>query len=149
MRNNLEHFDANLCEKLFDFICPDEKNMTRKEVQAELQHLNINMRAAKDKLDMALNAYYKKQEAQASLQIAREKRLTLLEKLKQIKVLNLPTLRNELREMIAQHLSAPLQSTYFHKLEEAASEKDLQGLMEDILRLESLNQDLKNEEQQS
>ena len=145
MENNLEHFDANLCEKLFDFIYPDEKNMTRKEVQAELQRFNIDMRPAMAKLDMALNACYERQKAQAKLKTAREKRLTLLEKFKQFKMPSLPEMRNGLQQIITQHLNPSQQPVYFRKLEEAASEQDLKTLLEDILLLKSLEQDSKNE----
>ena len=145
MGNNLEHFDANLCEKLFDFIYPDEKNMTRKEVQAELQRFNIDMRPAMAKLDMALNACYERQKAQAKLKTAREKRLTLLEKFKQFKMPSLPEMRNGLQQIITQHLNPSQQPVYFRKLEEAASEQDLKTLLEDILLLKSLEQDSKNE----
>jgi len=145
MKDNLKHFDANLCEKLFDFIYPDEENMTRKEVQAELQRLKIDMRPAIEKLNMALNFCNEKQKAQAELKIAREKRPALIDKLKQIKLPSFPSLRDEIQKRITQHLSVPQQATYFRKLEEAASEQDLKTLLEDILLLESLDQDSKNE----
>lgn len=145
MKDNLKHFDANLCEKLFDFIYPDEENMTRKEVQAELQRLKIDMRPAIEKLNMALNFCNQKQKAQAELKIAREKRPALIDKLKQIKLPSFPSLRDEIQKRITQHLSVPQQATYFRKLEEAASEQDLKTLLEDILLLESLDQDSKNE----
>jgi len=145
MKDNLKHFDANLCEKLFDFIYPDEENMTRKEVQAELQRLKIDMRPAIEKLNMALNFCNEKQKAQAELKIAREKRPALIDKLKQIKLPSFPSLRDEIQKRITQYLSVPQQATYFRKLEEAASEQDLKTLLEDILLLESLDQDSKNE----
>jgi hypothetical protein len=148
MGNNLEHFDANLCEKLFDFIYPDEKNMTRKEVQAELQRFNIDMRPAMAKLDMVLNACYERQKAQAKLKTAREERVTLLEKLKQFKMPSLPNMREALQQMITQNLNPSQQLVYFHKLDEAASEQDLKTLLEDILLLKSLEQDSKDEKQQ-
>jgi len=146
MNNNLEHFNTDLCEKLFDFIYPDEADMTKKEVQAELQHLNIDIRPVKRKLELTLNAYYETQKAKVELKNAREKRLSLLEKIKQVKMPNLPTLRNELQDLIAQHLSVPLQVTYFRKLESAATEQDLQSLLKDIILLESLDKDVSNEE---
>jgi len=145
MKDNFKHFDANLCEKLFDFIYPDEENMTRKEVQAELQCLKIDMRPAIEKLNMALNFCNEKQKARAKFKNAREIRLSLLEKLKQIEVRNLPAQRNVLQDMIAQLLNAPLKAAYSRKLEEAASEQDLKTLLEDILLLESLDQDSENE----
>jgi len=145
MENNLEHFDANLCDKLFDFIYPEENNLTRKEIQAELQRFNIDMRPAMAKLDMSLNAYDERQKAQAKLKTVREKRLNLLEKFKQFKMPSLPEMRNGLQQIIIQHLNPSQQPVYFRKLEEAASEQDLKTLLEDILLLKSLEQDSKDE----
>lgn len=146
MTNRFTNLDKVLCDKLLNFIYPDESNMTDEEIQAELQRLKIDMRPAIAKLNMALNFCNEKQKAQAKYKTAREKRLSLLEKFKQIKIPNLPVQRNVLQEMIAQLLNAPLKATYSRKLEEAASEQDLQSLLEDILRLESLDRDSKNEE---
>lgn len=146
MTNRFTNLDKVLCDKLLNFIYPDESNMTDEEIQAELQRLKIDMRPAIEKLNMALNFCNEKQKAQAKYKTAREKRLSLLEKFKQIKIPNLPVQRNVLQEMIAQFLNAPLKTTYSRKLEEAASEQDLQSLLEDILRLESLDRDSKNEE---
>ena len=146
MTNRFTNLDRVLCDKLLNFIYPDESNMTDEEIQAELQRLKIDMRPAIAKLNMALNFCNEKQKAQAKYKTAREKRLSLLENFKQIKIPNLPVQRNVLQEMIAQLLNAPLKATYSRKLEEAASEQDLQSLLEDILRLESLDRDSKNEE---
>jgi len=145
MTDRFADLDRALCDKLLSFIYPDESNMTDEEIQAELQRLKIDMRPAIERLNMALNFCNEKQKAQGEYKTAREKRLSLLEKFKQIKIPNLPAQRNVLQEMIAQLLNAPLKATYSRKLEEAASEQDLQSLLEDILRLESLNRESKNE----
>lgn len=145
MKDALKHFDTNLCKRLFDFIYPDEGEMTRGEIQAELRRLNIDMRPAIEKMDMVLNFCSQKQKAQAELRIAREKRPLLIDKIKHIKLPIFQCLRDEIQNRIAQHLSDPLQATYFRKLEEAASEQDLKTLLEDILLLESLNKDSKDE----
>ena len=147
MNNNLEHFNTDLCEKLFDFIYPDEADMSRKEIQAELQRLNIDIRPVKRKFELALNSHFQTQKAKGELKFAREKRLSLLAKIKQIKTPNLPTLRNELQELIAQHLSAPLQSMYWRKLEDAATDEDLQSILQDILLLESLDKAANDEKE--
>ena len=149
MSDNLEHFNTDLCEKLFDFIYPDEKNMTREEVQAELLRLKIDTRPVKAKLDLALNSHHQTQKAKSALVAAREKRLSLLEKFKNVKMPDLPTLRNELQSLISQHLNTPLQAAYFRKLEKASTEQDLQSILEDILLLESFDKDTDNEEPQS
>jgi hypothetical protein len=145
MASRFADLDSALCDKLLSFIYPDERNMTDEEIQAELQKLKIDMKPAIEKLNMALNFCNQKQKAQAELKIAREKRPELIDKLKQIKMPSLPGLIDELKKMIAQRLSAPQQATYFRKLEETASEQDLKTLLEDILLLESLDKDSKNE----
>jgi DNA polymerase III delta prime subunit len=145
MTDRFANLDCALCDKLLSFIYPDESNMTDEEIQAELQRLKIDMRPAIEKLNMALNFCNQKQKAQAELNIAREKRPALINKLKQIKMPSFIDLRDEIQKRIAQHLSAPQQATYFRKLEEGASEQDLKTLLEDILLLESLDQDSKDE----
>jgi hypothetical protein len=94
---------------------------------------------------MALNFCNEKQKAQAELKVAKEKRLPLIEKLKQIKMPSFLNFRDELQKRFAQHLSAPQLATYSRKLDEAASEQDLKTLLEDILLLESLEGGSKNE----
>jgi hypothetical protein len=147
MTTRFENIDPELCDKLLSFIYPDESEMSDEEIQRELQRLNIDMRPAIQKLVMALNFCNQKQEARAKLKAARERRSSLLEKLKQIKMPSLPDMRGELRRIIMEQLNASQQSVYFRKLEEAASEQDLKTLLEDILLLGSLDQDSKNEEQ--
>jgi hypothetical protein len=146
MNKDLENFDTKLWNNFFNFIYPDEENMTQAEVRAELQRSNIDIRSAMSKLNMALATFHEKQKAQAELKTARGKRLSLLEKFKQIKMPSLPDLRNELQHTITQHLNTAQQPVYFRKLEEAASEQDLKTLLEDILLLESLDRDTKNDE---
>ncbi len=145
MNKNSENYDAELWSNFFDFVYPDERNMTRAEVQKELQRLNIDIRSAMSKLNLALATFHNKQKAQAELKNAKDKRLSLLEKLRQIKLPDLPTMRNEIQEVISQYFSAPQQATYFRKLEEAASEQDLRALLEDIILLELLDKDSDDE----
>lgn len=145
MTDRFANLDRALCDKLLGFIYPDESNMTDEEIRAELQRLKIDMRPSTEKMDMALNFCSQKQKAQAELRIAREKRPSLIDKIKHIKLPSFQCLRDEIQSRIAQHLSNPLQATYFRKLEETASEQDLKTLLEDILILESLNKDSKDE----
>ncbi|GAI71115.1 unnamed protein product [marine sediment metagenome] len=65
MTNRFTNLDKVLCDKLLNFIYPDESNMTDEEIQAELQRLKIDMRPAIEKLNMALNFCNEKQKAQA------------------------------------------------------------------------------------
>ena len=146
MTGKFANIDPVLCDKLLSFIYPDESNMTDEEVQAEILRLKIDMKPAIDKINMALNFYNQSQKAKEELRIAREKRPSLIDKIKKIKLPSFQCLREEIQNR-TQHLNYSLQSTYFRKLEEAASEQDLKTLLEDILLLESLNKDSKNEKQ--
>jgi len=145
MTNRFTNLDKVLCDKLLNFIYPDESNMTDEEIQAELQRLKIDMKPAIEKLNMALNFCNEKQKAQAKYKTAREKRLTLLEKFRQLKMPSFPDMQNGLQQIITQHLDPSPQLVYYRKLEEAASEQDLKTLLEDILLLKSLEQDSENE----
>jgi hypothetical protein len=145
MTGKFANIDPALCDKLLSFVYPDEGNMTDEEVQTELHRLKIDMEPVIDKLNMALNFYNQKQKAQAELRVAKEKRPLLIDKIKQIKLPNFQCLRDEIQNRITHHLSNPLQATYFRKLEEATSEQDLKTLLEDLLLLESLNKDSKDE----
>jgi hypothetical protein len=147
MNDDLEYFDTDLCGKLFNFIYPDEKDMTREEVQAELQQLEIDTRSIKRKLALALNSYTQTQKAKGKLATAKEQRLSFLEKIKNAEVRDVPSVRSKLQELIAHHLDAPLQAAYFRKLEDAATDQDLQSLLQDILLLESFDKDESDEEQ--
>ena len=54
MTNKFEQFDSSLCDKLFNFIYPDERNMTEEDVQAELQRLRIDTTDSMNKIRTAL-----------------------------------------------------------------------------------------------
>jgi hypothetical protein len=146
MTDKFENIDPVLCDKLLSFIYPDESNMTDEDVQSEIHRLKIDMKPAIDKINIALNFYNQRQKAQEDLRIARENRPSLIDKIKQIKLPSFQSLRDEIQNRM-QHLNYSLQSTYFRKLEESASEQDLKSLLEDILLLESLDKDSKNENQ--
>ena len=49
-------------------------------------------------------------------------------------------LRERLQSLIGQKLQGSVQAAYFRKLEHAATDDDLQSLLEDIHRLEALQE---------
>lgn len=54
MAKVFQDFTPELCEKLLDFVYPNDENMTRQEVQAELHRLGIDIGPTWDKLKKAL-----------------------------------------------------------------------------------------------
>jgi len=138
---NISDFDERVWSRFFDFVFPDEKNLTRDQVQAELRQQGIDLRPARAKLASALKHARESQEARASLENAKQRRVSLLAKLTGIRAPSGPTIRETLERMIAERLSGPQQGVYARKLESVASDEDLKSLLEDLSRLDAFTED--------
>ena len=79
--------------------------------------------------------------ARAELRAAKEKRPGIVEALTSVFAPSTDELRQRIIKTIAGNLQGTAQAAYFRKLEEAASEDDLRGLLDDIERLEALTDD--------
>ncbi len=143
MKDKFKNIDGVLCDKLFNFIYPDENNMTDEEIQAELQKLKIDTRPAMDKIRFALTKAGERKHAQESLVNAKQKRLNMLEVVKGMSS-TITGSREEIRQWIMQYLTGSKKAMYCRKLEET-SDKDLKSLAEDILRLEKLGKSFDEE----
>jgi len=141
MTKGFEHFNNDLCDKLFDFIYPDESSMSDKEVEAELQRLGIDVRPAWDKIQMALHYCKETERARTELMSARKKRPSILAKLNNIQFPSLPDIREEILKLIHERFTEPERAVYCRKLETSASDEDLKNLLEDILLLDELSKD--------
>ena len=140
----MNKIDNITCNRLLSFVYPDESNMTDTEIQAELKRLRINTQPAMDKVLSALQKEEKREQAQAFLQNAKEKRLQMLQMIQGVGTAVSST-REGIREWIMKHLSGSEQALYCRKLEES-SDEDLESLVEDIRCLEELDKHLDNEE---
>ena len=119
---NLNQFDDRVWEKFLSFLLPNEEEMTREEVQAELQRLNIDTSAAQAKLRQTLKKLADSRNARAALEAAKKQRPSLLGRMGSF-ASSVGTLsRDGLRKLIAERLSGETQAAYFRKLESAASE---------------------------
>lgn len=135
----MDKIDSLTCNRLLSFVYPDESSMTDSEVQAELKRLRINTQPAMDKILFALQ----KEQAQASLENAKEKRLQMLQMIQGVSA-TISSTREGIREWIMEHLSGSQQALYCRKLEES-SDDDLESLVEDIQCLEKLDKHLDDE----
>ena len=138
---NIEDYDEHVWERLFEFVFPDDKKLSRKEVQVELQKRGIDIRSAWDKIQMALEYSKEIECARVALESAKEKRSSILAKLKSVQIPSLPDIREEILKLIQERFAEPEQAVYCRKLETAASDEDLKTLLEDILRLDELSKD--------
>jgi hypothetical protein len=133
----MDKIDSVTCNRLLSFVYPDESSMTDAEIQAELKRLSINTQPAMDKIIFALQKEQKKEQAQASLKNAKEKRLQMLQMIQGVSM-TISSTREGIREWIMEHLSGSQQALYCRKLEES-SDEDLKNLVEDIRCLEELD----------
>ncbi len=138
---NIEDYDDIMWENLFEFVFPDEKNLSRKEVQSELLKLDIDIRPAWDKIQMALEYSKEAERARKDLEFAKRKRTTTLAKFKNIQVPSIQSIRGQIIKLIQVRLTDPQKLVYCRKLESAASDNDLKALLEDLLRLDELSKD--------
>jgi hypothetical protein len=138
---NINDFDDRVWGLFFDFVFTDERNLTRVQVQAELRQQGIDLRDAQAKLASALRHARETQEARATLEHAKQRRICLLERLTGIQAPSGPAIRATLKKMVSERLSGPQQAVYARKLESAASDEDLKSLLEDISRLDAFAED--------
>jgi len=137
----LDQLDVRVWNSFFDFIFCGTETMTRKEVEAELRQLGIDVGPAIQKVQQALKRAREAQDARAALEKAKARRPSLLGKLTSIRVPLGSDIRKVLKTMISQQFSGPQQEVYARKLEGAASDADLRSLLEDIARLDALSRD--------
>jgi hypothetical protein len=83
--------------------------------------------------------------ARAKLAGAGNVRASLCDKIHNVVAPRMEDLRNGLRSMIGKLRGDQAQLAYFHKLEGAASEEDLQSLLDDLEKLEAM-QELRNDQ---
>jgi hypothetical protein len=123
-------------ERFFEFIYPCEESLTREEVQEDLRRLGIDVRNVVNRVQRALAA----SKGKAELAAARSRRASVLARLQQVAGPAGECLRDRLRGIIAGKTQGSLQAAYFRKLEAAATDEDLQSLLDDIHRLEAMSE---------
>jgi predicted TIM-barrel fold metal-dependent hydrolase len=123
-------------DRFFEFVFPCDEQLTRTEVQSELRRLGIDVKRAVSRVHQALAS----SKAREDLDIAKANRAQVMQKLEHFAAPVVEGLRENLRALIAQRFQGTVQAAYFRKLETAASDADLQSLLEDIHRLEALSE---------
>ncbi len=134
--SDLSRFADPVWDRFFDFVFAEDARLSRAEVQEELRRYGIDVGPAFARIQRALKA----QDARDQLTRARSARAAALERFSQVVAPKAAALRESLRSMI-ERLSGEQQPVYLRKLEKAASDEDLQSLLDDLYRLESFDQE--------
>jgi hypothetical protein len=69
---NISDFDERVWNRFFGFVFPDERDLPREQVQAELRQQGIDLRPARAKLASALKHARDSQEARAAFEHAKQ-----------------------------------------------------------------------------
>jgi hypothetical protein len=124
-------------ERFFEFVFPCEEQLAREEVQQDLRRLGIDVGKAFSRVQQAVASARGK----AELADARSRRLGVLTRIKEAVMPAVGELREHLKGLIAGKFSGTVQAAYYRKLETAATDEDLQSLLEDIHHLEALSEE--------
>ncbi len=143
---SIGEYDERVWSQFFDFIFPDEQELTREQVQTELRDSGIDMRPALSKLQGMLQKSREAEAGRAALESARKSRPSVVARLMGLEVPSGSEIRQKLQEMIQSRLTGPQQAVYARKLEDAASDDDLRSLLEDIARLDALSGDREDDD---
>lgn len=118
-------------DRLFEFLTCFDEPVSDAEIDAELRRCGIDMQPAFRQLHKMVESH----RAKARLAAAREARGSIFEKVRDIIAPKADDLRTGIRSLIDKAVQGQEQLAYFHKLEKAASEEDLQSLLDDLEKL--------------
>lgn len=131
---NFENNDA--WQRLLTFLYECDESISDTDVESDLKESGIELAPALQRLSLIIEQY----RARAELANAKVKRTLLTEKLRGIIAPRVDNIRDRIQEVIDQRFSGTQQAAYFHKLKDAATEQDLQTLLDDLERLSQLNE---------
>jgi len=123
-------------DRLFLLLYPCDESVTNDEVDADLKRLGVDMKPAFQRLHKMIEI----QKARAQFAVAKEKRASIGARVRDIVAPKMDDLRNGVKSLIGKIKGDEAQLAYFHKLEGAASEEDLQSLLDDLEKLEVMQE---------
>ena len=134
--NHPRRDDDQTWDRFFDFVSDADDQLTRDEVGSELKKFGVDAAPAIASVKAALEA----RRAQARLATAKQQRAAVTAKLFGVVSHSAEQVRTNIRSFIEERFQGSGQAAYFRKLDEAASDEDLQSLMDDLARLDALTQ---------
>ena len=135
--SGLNKYSDSTWEQFFEFLYPCGENLTQEEMQEDLRKAGIKTDKAMSKIQRALAAA----QGKAELATARAQRIGVAERIKDVVGSVKENLRERLNAVIAGRAAAALPATFFKKLETAATDEDLESLLDDIHRLDSFTEE--------
>jgi len=143
--SDTKRFSDATWDNFFDFVFLDDRPLTRTEVKKELDRLGLDVTKAVNRVRQSLQSA----KAREQLLAVRARRLSLAEQLRETIAPVGEALREHLQTLINRKFQGSVQAAYFRRLEQMATDEDLQSLLEDIHRLEAFSEgtgDVKHED---
>jgi hypothetical protein len=130
---DLKRYPDEVWDRFFDFAFPCGEELTLAEVEEDLARMGIDVQKAIGRVQQALVTT----KAKSQLEEARAARFGILARLKHVAAGTGDFVREKLRTLIEGMTEGTVQAAYFKKLEGAATEADLQSLIEDMCWLDA------------
>lgn len=138
---DLDRFDDRVWGKFLRFLLPNETMMSPEEVDAELQYLGMDTQPGMAKVQKALQRRTVVREARAALGGAREKRSSIMARIREIISPSGSLNKEALKRLIVERFTGTSQAAFFRKLDSVASNDDLKSLLDDMSKLEALSEE--------
>lgn len=132
--SDLHAYDNKVWDRLFDLLYAQDEVVADSELDAELRQANIDMRPAFRRLHEMIE----EKQARKKLARAQQIRVSITEKLRHVVSPKVSDMRAGVREFIDRVFSGPEHVAHYHKLERAATDEDLESLLNDLTRLAEL-----------
>jgi hypothetical protein len=129
------NFSNKAWDEFLEFISPCDENLTPEQVRTELKRGGIDASRAVARVQFRIQ----QARAKEALALAKVLRPSVLSKLKEMAVAHVDTARAQLSHII-QGMQSQDRAVYARKLEKASTEQDMLSLIEDLARLDALNE---------
>lgn len=140
--SDLQRHDNRVWDFFFDLLYSCDETISDPEVDADLQRAGIDMRPAVSRLQRMIE----QKKARARFTQARDLRTSMIDKVRDVVAPHVQNLRDGVSELIDRVFTGPELIAHHHKLEKAATDEDLQSLMDDLSRLAALRENRDKDE---
>lgn len=128
--------ESDVWDRFLSLLYPCDDSMTIEEIDADLERAGIDFDSAYQRVQKMIAT----QRARARMISAKKTRQSLGDRVRDVAAPKMENLRDSVRRLIGTSSTGQQQMAYFHKLQDAASEDDLQSLLDDLEKLATLRE---------
>lgn len=128
--------ENDVWDRFLSLLYPCDDSVTIEEIDEDLERAGIDFESAYQRVQKMIAT----QRARAKLASARVTRESMGSRIRDVIAPKVENLRESVRNMIGRAGTEEQQMAYFHKLQEAATEEDLQSLFDDLEKLSALRE---------